>query len=192
MYRVVIASLTMIAAVSSQGCSVCGDGKQVTDPEAIFDFPGQQAVTCGVLEGAGEGGLIPLDQCALLPPIIETTCSCQPLEAPTLPTLAPVVPEPTSQPILPQPTPAPDHIVCPVLPPGGCSVCGEGKCVQNPDALFAFPGGPPVRCGTLEQAGLAGGILPDQCALLPGTINEVCNCSRATPVLVSCTLMDES
>jgi hypothetical protein len=146
------------------------------------------------LEGAGGVGQIPLDQCSQLAPVINDICACVDgagaIPIPTAPPTPPPAPQPTSQPLLPQPNPAPDHIVCPVLPPGGCSICGEGKCVQNPDALFAFPGGPPVRCGDLEQAGLAGGIRPDQCSLLPGTIDEVCDCIAATPILVSYICLD--
>jgi hypothetical protein len=33
---------TLVAFASAQGCSVCGDGKEVGNPEAIFAFPGQR------------------------------------------------------------------------------------------------------------------------------------------------------
>lgn len=61
--------------VNSQKCDICGEGKRVSAPDAIFEFPGQPAVPCGQLQLAGELGEIPLDQCAFIPPLIEM-CEC--------------------------------------------------------------------------------------------------------------------
>jgi hypothetical protein len=44
----------------------------------------------------------------------------------------------------------------PATPAGGCSICGEGKCVSKPDAIFSFGSQPAVSCGTLEGLGYAG------------------------------------
>jgi len=57
-------------------CSVCGDGKSVTKPDAIFAFPGQPVVACGKLEEAGRDGTVPLNQCGFLPALIEDNCGC--------------------------------------------------------------------------------------------------------------------
>ena len=68
---------------------------------------------------------------------------------------------------------------CPATPPGGCSVCGEGLCVGNPDAIFAFPGFPAVPCGTLEEAGYSGTVPSEQCPFLPGLITD-CDCGTGS------------
>jgi hypothetical protein len=67
---------------------------------------------------------------------------------------------------------------CPATPPGGCSVCGEGLCVGNSEAIFAFPGQPVVPCGLLEQAGYTGAIPLDQCGFLAPLILD-CECGTA-------------
>jgi len=100
--------------IPAGGCSVCGDGKHVTNPDEVFEFPGQPAVECGNLEIAGLNGQVPLDQCAFLPALVEGSCECEdcsgdPTPAPVNPTPAPIVPvpaDPTPAPITPD-TPAP-------------------------------------------------------------------------------------
>ena len=114
---------TPCPVIPADGCSVCGEGLCVTLPDAIFSVPGQPQAPCGVLEGAGESGLISSNQCPFLPPITLTMCGCasaipavlvQPTPAPVQPTPAPVQPTPApvaiEQPLDPspvQPTPAP-------------------------------------------------------------------------------------
>jgi len=92
---------SIAVAVNSQGCSICGDGKKVTAPDAVFSFPGQPSVPCGALELAGEQGQIPLAQCGFIPPLV-TECECAPAAAVAPPTESPVAP-PTDAPITPLP-----------------------------------------------------------------------------------------
>lgn len=61
----------------TEGCSICGDGLVVTRPDVIFAWPDQPQVACGVLEEAGNDGLIPLDQCIILPDLVADDCGCQ-------------------------------------------------------------------------------------------------------------------
>mmetsp|Transcript_39401 Transcript_39401/g.44898 ORF Transcript_39401/g.44898 Transcript_39401/m.44898 type:complete len:388 (-) Transcript_39401:236-1399(-) len=71
------AAVVVVTGLQADSCSVCGDATlKVTNPEAIFEFPGQPAVPCGVLEAAGEGGLIPQVECDALPALITNTCAC--------------------------------------------------------------------------------------------------------------------
>jgi len=63
-------------SIPSNGCSVCGEGKFVLSQEAIFAFPGQPVVPCGLLETLGLEGTIPLNQCGFLPSLIEEICRC--------------------------------------------------------------------------------------------------------------------
>jgi len=63
--------------ITPTGCSVCGDNKFVSNSDAIFAFPGQPTVPCGLLETSGLNGLIPLDQCPFLPTLISDTCGCK-------------------------------------------------------------------------------------------------------------------
>jgi hypothetical protein len=65
---------------------------------------------------------------------------------------------------------------CPAVPLDGCSVCGDGLCVTEPDAIFTIPGQPALPCGLLEQAGFNGQVPLDLCPLLPPLINELCAC----------------
>ena len=70
------------------------------------------------------------------------------------------------------------QLVCPDVPATGCSVCGDGQCITNPDAIFVNPIDPTVMvpCGDLQQAGLEGAIdLVNECPVLPGLIG-VCGC----------------
>jgi len=143
---------TQCPEVPINGCSICGEGKCVGKPSAIFAFPEQPPVDCGTLQQVGLDGIIPLDQCALLPNFIQI-CGCreeQPL------------PEPSNQ---------------RSVNGGGCSVCGDGKSVGNPHAVFAFPDQPSVPCGTLELAGATGRIPASACDVLPNLIS-VCGCEQ--------------
>jgi len=280
-----------VASASAQGCSVCGEGKKVTTPDAVFNLPGQPAVGCGLLESSGCMGLVPLDQCAQLSAIISAFgCGCgdgdacataaDPTAAPvssapvTDPTPAPIV-DPTPSPVV-DPTPAPvvdptpapvvdptpapvvDPTPAPVVDPtpapvdvgvscpedvlecpdgsfvirdpmndcdypacqdtgdsggdgggdgggdmgdmedgggdgggdeGGddgsdfdnvsCSVCGDGKNVTDPDAIFTFPGQPAAACGILETSGNLGLIPSFECSQLPELITDTCKCEES-------------
>eukprot|EP00546_Thalassionema_frauenfeldii_P004036 CAMPEP_0178923818 /NCGR_PEP_ID=MMETSP0786-20121207/16971_1 /TAXON_ID=186022 /ORGANISM="Thalassionema frauenfeldii, Strain CCMP 1798" /LENGTH=616 /DNA_ID=CAMNT_0020598437 /DNA_START=130 /DNA_END=1980 /DNA_ORIENTATION=- len=226
--------------VPPTGCSVCGDGRAVGNPEAIFDFPGQPAVKCDLLQIAGVLGQIPLDQCQFLPPLLEI-CECTDCQEPPniIPTPRPTFPPPptttrpptnrptnpptnnvttppptplpttttrppTNRPTFPptplptrpptnRPTNPPTHSTpageepqpqpCPSISPTGCSVCGNGLTVGNPNAIFVLFNMPPVLCADLEQYGAVGGILaPDQCERLPTTSEiNVCECRACLP-----------
>jgi hypothetical protein len=131
MFRTLLVSALIAGATNAQeGCSVCGDGLMVTNPDAIFAFPGQPAVTCRNLELAGESGQIPLSDCGFLPTLIEGDCQCMPAVAPTP---APVL-APTPAPIL-APTPAP--VTAPTGPAPTRGPIDDGECV-------CYKGGDPV------------------------------------------------
>lgn len=106
-----------------------------------------------------------------LPSVVPSDAPVEATSAPIVVTPAPVTPAP----VAPLPTPCPD------IPDGGCSVCGDGMCVTNPDAVFAFPGQPEAPCGVLEDAGEAGTIPLDQCPFLPTFIQELCDCQSSIP-----------
>lgn len=67
---------------------------------------------------------------------------------------------------------------CPPILPGGCSVCGEGKCVGNPSGEVEIVGQPlPLRCDDMEALGASGFIASDECLLMSTTIvNDNCGC----------------
>jgi len=164
MLRVLFLSSLFAAANGQDGepCSVCGDGKEVTAPDAIFAFPGQPLVPCNNLQSAGAAGQIELASCAFLPGLIGI-CECADI---VVPTPAPVEPS----------IPAGG---CPAVPDGGCNICAEGQCVSNPDAIFMFPGQPDVPCAALQEAGFGGSIPLDQCGFLASLIG-VCECKEGT------------
>jgi hypothetical protein len=62
-------------SLANPACEVCGPNKRVTNPEAIFNWPGQEPVSCGDLELAGQIGRLPADSCPLLPRLIGI-CGC--------------------------------------------------------------------------------------------------------------------
>lgn len=95
-------------------------------PDNVLAFPAQPPVPCGVLQDAGLDGLIPLDICPDLPNLIDESCGCR--SDGIVPSMAP--------PVVPATT------VCPAVLSGGCSVCGSGMCVGNPNGIVAFPGQP--------------------------------------------------
>jgi hypothetical protein len=65
---------------------------------------------------------------------------------------------------------------CPPVPDGACNVCGEGKCVSKPDAIFSLPPNPSVACGDLQQAGFNGDEqVAQNCAVL-GLLIGACGC----------------
>lgn len=146
--------------VPEGGCSVCGPNRCITNPDVIFAFPGQPALTCAALQFAGSQGSITGADCGFLPDLIGV-CGCA---------------NGTSVPVTPS---------CPEVPSDGCSICGPGLCVGNPEAVFSFPGQPSVPCGTLEGVGYAGVIPLDQCTALPDLV-DVCECAGSadpsTPV----------
>jgi len=78
-FRTLTLFLVVTSASGQTGCSVCGDGKAVTAPSAVFSFPSQPPIPCGMLQDAGMNGYIPLEQCVFLPPLL-TMCGCAPSE----------------------------------------------------------------------------------------------------------------
>ena len=66
-----------------------------------------------------------------------------------------------------------------------CEVCGEGKEVGDEDAVFAFPGFPPVPCDQLQAAGRGGAIPADACPSLPPLVDPFCDCIPTGPAPIS-------
>lgn len=193
-------AIRTVAVAPPGGCLICGDGQVVTNPSGLFVFPGQPTSLCDDLQTAGLLGQIPPDQCPLLPPLLGA-CACAPVSLENVPTPVPSSSKPTTPPsqvnspitIRPATVPVSATIVPTIvasptptnysgegcqLPksPTGCSVCGDGKCVGNPDAIFSFTDTPDVSCGVLEEAGLSGRIPLDRCPLLLGLIETLCDC----------------
>jgi len=148
-------------------CSVCGEDKIVSLPDEIFEFPGQPRVTCNQLEEAGFAGVIPLEQCPFLPPIIKNICACasNATSAPTVP-LAPSPPTPA-------PTPSPT--------PGSCSICGSNysSVVTARNATFTLSVDRNISCAALEQAGYSGLLPDDYCREISVQVTDVCQCSSS-------------
>lgn len=154
------------------GCSVCGTGSCIVNQDAIFTFPGQPSVSCGMLQDAGFNGLIPLNRCAFLPPLIGDLCECQPDGL----SVAPITPAPVA-PIVPT---APGFCR-EITPEGGCSICGPGSCISNQDATLTVPGQAPIPCGVLQDRGYNGQIPLYNCVDLVYLIGDLCQCARFGP-----------
>ena len=113
--------------VPATGCSICGPDLCISNPDAIFSFPGQLSTPCGILQEGGLTGLIPLNQCPFVAAFVDM-CDCGtdgvPVAAPTkAPTEAPVTPaptgapDPTGAPVTPAPTPDGDTAAPTTLAP---------------------------------------------------------------------------
>jgi hypothetical protein len=105
-------------ATRPERCSVCGPGNEVSIPDAVFLFPGQPSVPCSTLEEVAEQGVIPLDQCVLLPTLIGGLCGCIPIAGGD-PTFAPIAPtmSPTGSPVTSRPTSSAPLAALPTLSP---------------------------------------------------------------------------
>jgi hypothetical protein len=102
--RGIVFLAAFLAVANGQGCSICGDGKSVTKPDAIFEFPGYSPAPCGELQTVGQNGGVPLENCPQLPLLIGV-CACAP--SPTVETASPVLKTtrpPSKKPIATRPT----------------------------------------------------------------------------------------
>ncbi|KAG7343779.1 hypothetical protein IV203_021787 [Nitzschia inconspicua] len=64
--------------------------------------------------------------------------------------------------------------------PNGCSICGEGYTVLNPDVNFTILEYESFTCGSIERAASSGYFgETDFCTRLAGTISETCGCTIA-------------
>jgi hypothetical protein len=156
------------------GCRICGPGKCMTIPDAIFMAPGEPDVPCGQLEEAGRQKSIAPTLCSQLPVLVADQCGCE-LESNLVFTPAPVPP--------PSPAPSPasqEQQDCGYFDNVLCNVCGPGKCVTLPDAVLNIPGQPQYLCGALEEAGRVGAIVEFDCSFLPDWTTEPCGCAPPT------------
>lgn len=105
-------------ATPDEGCSICGENSCVRRPDAVFTFPGQPDVACGVLQVAGYAGVIDLEQCVLLSGLVSSLCGCADGATPAPAATLPSTPHPmTPLPSLPSPsTPSPTTLLPTAMP----------------------------------------------------------------------------
>mmetsp|Transcript_1040 Transcript_1040/g.1304 ORF Transcript_1040/g.1304 Transcript_1040/m.1304 type:complete len:891 (+) Transcript_1040:42-2714(+) len=183
--------------VPDGGCNICGTSvnKCVTKPNAIFAFPGQPAVGCANLQLAGLAGMVPIEDCPMLPTLINDICGCATMgsfdgqseddsNVTASKQLQPLQQEEndndnTNNDELSQSS---SSLSCPEVSKKGCNICGTntGRCVTKLDAIFSFSNQPDARCDVLQKAGLSGMIPLDECSLLITSteINTICGCSN--------------
>ncbi|KAL3912713.1 MAG: hypothetical protein SGILL_006777 [Bacillariaceae sp.] len=137
----------------NEPCSICGEGKSVTLPDAtIQTFEGE--IQCGVLEQGCFGGFCNATECELIIPIVTDPCGCS--DSSTEP------PTNSTEP--------------PSTPYEACNICGEGSNITNPDALL------PVdvdgfTCSVAQQACSSGFCNTTECELLPAVAKDPCGCT---------------
>jgi len=172
------------------GCSVCGEGKCVTSPESEVDIGGTGvSSTCADIESAGLSGELTSIECAQIERFLEA-CECDtriPSEDGSQNPSAEIMPSflPSLQPsVINSDTPTVSDngsIPCPEVPPGGCSVCGEGKCVTSPESEVDIGGtGVSSTCADIESAGLSGELTSIECAQIERFL-EACECDTRIP-----------
>jgi hypothetical protein len=174
-------TLARCPEIPEKGCSVCGDGYCVSNPDAIFSFPGQPDASCSALEDAGLGGLIPLTECSYLPGIVQASCGC----ISNLPQPPSISPAPSQMPFVP-PTKMPN-----TLPPGEtaaptaetnfCNVCGEGLVIANAGATVSLPGEGDIPCFEAADKGVDGLIDPKRCKEISPLVKDSCGCVQPYP-----------
>lgn len=157
-----------------KGCRVCGPNKCVSRRDAPFTIDGKPESTCGELEEAGRLDQITATLCFQLTQLTQDECGCVPATNPVVtpgPTPSPTPgksPKPTPQPVI-----AEDCLDYPDTP---CRICGPGKCVTKPNAIFTIPGQPQFQCGSLEAQGRLGLISDFDCSFFPSWAGEPCGC----------------
>jgi hypothetical protein len=87
-------------------CSICGDGRIVTDPEGNITIPDLGVTSCADAEEMGENGELDATQCTDVPALARESCGCE--DAPVAsPTEVPPAASPTEAPPVAAPTEAP-------------------------------------------------------------------------------------
>eukprot|EP00541_Cyclophora_tenuis_P005594 CAMPEP_0116554488 /NCGR_PEP_ID=MMETSP0397-20121206/7620_1 /TAXON_ID=216820 /ORGANISM="Cyclophora tenuis, Strain ECT3854" /LENGTH=470 /DNA_ID=CAMNT_0004079655 /DNA_START=716 /DNA_END=2124 /DNA_ORIENTATION=- len=162
-------------------CNICGTdtGLRVTSPDTVIDidvgeFVDVDELTCGIIQRAGDGGLINPGQCRLVQTLATNLCDC---DVTMVPSLAPSGPGDTNQPsATPVQNPLPPS---PGFPP--CNVCGvTGSFVTLPNVVVEdIPETGPQTCAALFQAGMIGFIPPEVCPAVV-VLAETCGCAFPT------------
>lgn len=71
-------------------------------------------------------------------------------------------------------------VVCPAVPPTGCSVCGAGQCITAPTPQVDLPGQSPYSCGQLQEGGLTGAVPLALCPSVAAFLKD-CACAPGDP-----------
>lgn len=76
---IVLLTLLSLCDVVHSSCNICGDGKEVGNPDAVvmFNTVPPSETPCGKLQSMGKAGLIPDAQCGRLPQYLGDTCECR-------------------------------------------------------------------------------------------------------------------
>jgi len=113
----IVLLLFTVTGFSNASCSVCGDGKEVGKPDAIFECCGIEPKSCGDLQTQGKDGAISPESCGVLPTLINV-CECiaipteSPVQTPTKsPTITPTKTPTKTPPTTKTPTKTPSETV---------------------------------------------------------------------------------
>ena len=76
---IVLLALLSLCDVVHSSCNICGDGKEVGNPDAvvIFNTLPPSETPCGQLQSLGDAGLIPEAQCGRLPQYLSELGFCE-------------------------------------------------------------------------------------------------------------------
>lgn len=129
-------------------CPACGTGQVMGAPLSLYDFRGgaQPSIPCGLLEAAGERGLI--SDCFLVPVLIGQACECRTLE----------------------PSP-PSCSIC----DAGFEVASPNRTVSFLDS-FSTTLVELTTCGDWQYAATSGLVPPETCPQLPELFSKTCEC----------------
>jgi hypothetical protein len=183
-------ALLLINVVSAQvGCSICGPGLAVGNPDVIFRIPGHPLILCGELEQAGEVDLLPAWYCSFLPDLVLDVCDCGPVgNTGGAPSFAP---NPSAILGSPAPSSIPEPPVfegppTPTSTVSGCNMCRQpGYTINNPIGTMSVPGylnGLSFFCYYVQQQAALGTFDEATCELLPDLVDESCGgCRNGAP-----------
>lgn len=139
-------------------CSICSDGRVVTQPSGIINIPSSildtKSMTCSQIEGSAARGEIDEGKCSILQQFSDSACGCS--YRPSAPTAAPT--------------------------PYACSICGEGMVIGYPDGEVVLPNLQRMSCAGVQQRADNGVIQETQCIQIQPFVRESCDCIVAESV----------
>lgn len=130
------------------GCSICGEGNSVLNPDALFTIAGNDTYPCGVIELAALAGYFEgTDLCTQLTGPFAETCGCS--------GTAPTGSTPSESPF-------------------ACDICGDGLVVTNSAATLEVPNQGSVSCSQLSEPGF---LSAEECSVVQPLVQVPCGCA---------------
>jgi predicted nucleic acid-binding Zn ribbon protein len=157
----------------AEKCHVCGEGNQVTDPNALVRIE-SISEKCGDLEMDGLDGYIPPEACSTIQTVAQASCGCSPMTISPSPSLSLLSGQST---YLPTVTPFPTMTSEPSYS-GVCNVCyEEGFRIQHPENIVTIAD-ERLTCKELQMLADKNLIPPEICDRAQTVAMLACECAN--------------